>query len=48
MNFLVIHFDGYNVGLDKDFAEHYLVFETNQEALEIVKHWTNWMNGNKA
>lgn len=43
--FLIINFDGYNVGLADDYNETWLEFDTKSDAYEVAAWYTAWING---
>lgn len=42
--FLIIDFDGINLGIRDCWSETWLEFN-EQDALEIRKHWLDWIKG---
>ena len=43
--FLIIDFDGINLGIKSDWAKTYLEFENAEEAEQIGTHWSLWIMG---
>lgn len=43
--FIIIDYDGFNVGLKSHFVETFLVFDSLEDALEIANHYANWIKG---
>ena len=43
--FLIIDFDGINVGVRDSWNQTYLEFSDMQEAQEIAFHWLGWICG---
>lgn len=42
MKFLIVNFDGYNVGVEGSFNSTWLCFDTFEEAYTIMEHWLEW------
>jgi len=42
---LIINFDGWNVGTKKEFNETWLEFDSKEDAMDIARHWQNWIEG---
>ncbi len=45
MRFLIINFDGFDVGVREDFADTRLNFDDFYDAFYIALHWSNWIDG---
>jgi hypothetical protein len=43
--FLIINFDGFNVGIVHDFSNTYLEFDNFEDAREIARHWEAFIYG---
>ena len=43
--FLLINFDGFNLGLKSDFNETYIELDDFIEAALIADHWSRWIEG---
>jgi hypothetical protein len=41
--FLLIDFDGWNLGLVGAFAETLLEFHSYNDAVSVARHWQKWM-----
>lgn len=44
-NFLIIDYDGWNIGVRDFFNETRLEFPTAEEAFEVARWWDAWISG---
>ena len=42
-HFIIIEFDGWNVGLIENFSSTYLVFDSFNMAMRVAKSWDRWI-----
>lgn len=43
--FLIVDFDGINLGIRDNWSETWLEFNNESDAFEIRKHWLSWILG---